>query len=194
MHINLHGMPGKQNCTVVKPNKKLGAYMGIFVTVISRVQGIYGTKSKGIAWGKCLLIIAINLWPLITYPTWFVLCCYSCKLICTCASVYSDFNTSAMIYHRGVSLSMQHTDLLICHCRKQDLSRTSRYLASFPGSPRAQTKNWKERGVPGKIYHVRNVIDRENLITCGRTNELAHASLTEYTCSVAKALWLTKQD
>ena len=27
-----------------------------------------------------------------------------------------------------VSLSKQHTDLLICHCTKQDLSRTSRYL------------------------------------------------------------------
>ena len=38
-------------------------------------------------------------------------------------------------------------------------------LASFPGSPRARTKNRKERGEPGKIYHVRNVIGRENLIT-----------------------------
>ena len=55
-------------------------------------------------------------------------------------------------------------------------------------SPR--TKNQKERGEPGKIYHVRNVIGRENLITCGRTNEsVAHALLTEYTRSVAKALW-----
>ena len=35
----------------------------------------------------------------------------------------------------------------------------------------------KERGEPGKIYHVRNVIGRENLITCGLTNELAHALL-----------------
>ena len=32
----------------------------------------------------------------------------------------------------------------------------------------------KERGEPGKIYHMRNVMGRENLITCGRTNELAH--------------------
>ena len=55
-------------------------------------------------------------------------------------------------------------------------------LASFPGSPRARTKNRKERGEPGKIYHVRNVIGRENLITCGRTNELAHAVWTEYSC------------
>ena len=45
-----------------------------------------------------------------------------------------------------------------------------------------------------KIYHVRNVIDRENLITCGRTNELTHALMTEYTCSVAEALWLTERD
>ena len=55
-----------------------------------------------------------------------------------------------------------------------------------------RTKNGKERGEPGKIYHVRNVIGRENLITCGRTNELTHALLTEYTRSVMKALWLTE--
>ena len=55
-------------------------------------------------------------------------------------------------------------------------------VASFPGSPRARTKNRKESGEPGKIYHVRNVIGRENLITCGRTNELAHAAWTEYSC------------
>ena len=29
---------------------------------------------------------------------------------------------------------------------------------------------------------MRNVIGRENLITCGRTNELTHAVLTEYSC------------
>ena len=52
-------------------------------------------------------------------------------------------------------------------------------LASFPGSPHARTKNRKERGEPGKIHHVRNVIGRENLITCRRTNELAHAVWTD---------------
>ena len=36
--------------------------------------------------------------------------------------------TSVMIFPYGVSLSEQHTDLLICHCTKQDLSRTSRYV------------------------------------------------------------------
>ena len=45
----------------------------------------------------------------------------------------------------------------------------------------ARTKNGKERGESGKIYHMKNVIGRENLITCGRTNKLAHALLTEYT-------------
>ena len=65
------------------------------------------------------------------------------------------------------------------------------WLASFPGSPRARTKNRKERGEPGKIYHVRNVIGRENLITCGRTNELAHAVWTN---TVAIALWPTEWD
>ena len=34
-------------------------------------------------------------------------------------------NTSVMIYHRGASLSEQHTDLLRT---KQDLSHTSRYV------------------------------------------------------------------
>ena len=29
------------------------------------------------------------------------------------------------------------------------------------------------------MYHMRNVIGRENLITCGPTNELAHALLTD---------------
>ena len=66
-------------------------------------------------------------------------------------------------------------------------------VASFPGSPRVRMKNQKERGEHGKIYHVRNIIGRENLITCGRANEFAHA-LTEYTRSVAKALWLTERD
>ena len=36
--------------------------------------------------------------------------------------------TSVMIYHRGTSLSEQHTDLLIFHCTKQDLSCTNRYV------------------------------------------------------------------
>ena len=41
---------------------------------------------------------------------------------------------------------------------------------------------------------MRNILGRDNLITFGRTNELAHALLTEYTCPVAEALWLTEQD
>ena len=61
-------------------------------------------------------------------------------------------------------------------------------------SPHVNEKSKGERGEPGKIYHVRNVIGRENLITCGRTNKFAHALLTEYTRSVAKALWLTERD
>ena len=48
-------------------------------------------------------------------------------------------------------------------------------------SPLANVKS-KERGEPGRIYHVRNVIGREDLITCGRTNELAHAVRTECSC------------
>ena len=44
-------------------------------------------------------------------------------------------------------------------------------------SPHAN-KKLKGKG-RGKIYHVRNVIGRENLITCGQTNELAHAVRTD---------------
>ena len=52
--------------------------------------------------------------------------------------------------------------------------------------------NQKQREESGKIYHVRMVIGRENLITSERTNELAHTLWTdlEYTPSVVKALWL----
>ena len=48
----------------------------------------------------------------------------------------------------------------------------------FPGSTHKWTKNWKEREEPGKIYHMRNIIDRKNSITCGQTNELAHTVKT----------------
>ena len=41
------------------------------------------------------------------------------------------YYTSVMIYHHRASLSEQHTDLLICHCTKQDLSRASRYVDKF---------------------------------------------------------------
>ena len=40
----------------------------------------------------------------------------------------------------------------------------------------------------GKIYHVRNVIGRENFITCGRVNVLAYALWTEYNRSVVQTL------
>ena len=39
-----------------------------------------------------------------------------------------------------------------------------------------------ERKGESLFYHVRNIIGRENLITSGRTNELAHAVWTEYSC------------
>ena len=44
-----------------------------------------------------------------------------------------------MIIITGASLSEQHTDLLICHCTKQDLSRTSRYLGITYDKPTART-------------------------------------------------------
>ena len=42
-------------------------------------------------------------------------------------------------------------------------------------------KNGKDRGEPGKNLSRENVTGREDLITCGRTSELAHALLTRYT-------------
>ena len=67
------------------------------------------------------------------------------------------------------------------------LYRTA-WVTTFPDSPHVQRKNQKEKGEPGKIYHVRNVIHvgRENLIISGRMNELAHTLWTEYTHSIAK--------
>ena len=47
---------------------------------------------------------------------------------------YQESTTSVMIYHRGASLSDQHTDLL---CTKQDLSHKIRYVnESSPGIAR----------------------------------------------------------
>ena len=47
--------------------------------------------------------------------------------------------TSVMIIIAGASLSEQHTDLLIFHCTKQDLSRTSRCLGITYDKPTART-------------------------------------------------------
>ena len=44
---------------------------------------------------------------------------------CTATLQIATVITSVMIYHHGVSLSEQHTDLL---CTKQDVSHTSRYV------------------------------------------------------------------
>ena len=57
-------------------------------------------------------------------------------------------------------------------------------LASFSGSPRMWMKNQKARGEPGKFYHVRNVIGRENLITCGWTNEssMLYGQIQSFSC------------
>ena len=44
-----------------------------------------------------------------------------------------------MIIITGASLSEQHTDLLICHCTKQDSSHTSRYLGITYDKPTART-------------------------------------------------------
>jgi len=56
------------------------------------------------------------------------------------------------------------------HCWFNVLSWHTNHVASFSGSPRARTKSGKERGEPGKIYRVRNVIGRENLHVGERTN------------------------
>ena len=51
----------------------------------------------------------------------------------------------------------------------------------------------KEKEEPAKVYQVRNVIDRENWITCGWTNEPTLGLLAKYTGLFATALWLTRQ-
>jgi len=50
---------------------------------------------------------------------------------------YSRIINSVMIIITGASLSEQHTDLLICHCTKQDLLRTSGYLGITYDKPTA---------------------------------------------------------
>ena len=51
----------------------------------------------------------------------------------------------------------------------------------------------KEKEEPGKVYQVRNVIDWENWITCGWSNEPTHGLLAKYTGLFATALWLTRR-
>ena len=50
----------------------------------------------------------------------------------------TKYGTSVMIIIVGASLSEQHTDLLICHCTKQDLSCTSRYQGITYDKPTAR--------------------------------------------------------
>ena len=62
------------------------------------------------------------------------------KFLFTCWKTTLRNYTSVMLYHLGASLSKQHTDLLICHYTKQDLSRTSRYLGiTYIRKPTART-------------------------------------------------------
>ena len=51
-----------------------------------------------------------------------------------------------MIYHCGASLSKQNTDLLICHCTKQDLSRTSRHHKSQQPGQLLKTAMYRAAG------------------------------------------------
>lgn len=55
----------------------------------------------------------------------------------------------------------------------------SQILALFWSSPHMRMKIQEGKGEPGQIYHVRNVIGIENLITCGQMNKLVHTLLTE---------------
>ena len=66
-----------------------------------------------------------------------------------------------------------------------------RYCPShIPGLSRTRTKNRKK----GESLVKFITWGRDNLITCGQTKELAHALWTEYTRSVATALWPTEWD
>ena len=55
-----------------------------------------------------------------------------------------------------------------------------------------QAKNRKERGEPGNIYHVRNMVGSKKLIWANE--RFAYALWTEYTRSGVKALWRTERD
>ena len=57
----------------------------------------------------------------------------------------------------------------------------SQILALFWSSPHMQMKNQEGKGEPGQIYHVRNVIGIENLITCGRLHKYTHIHTCMYT-------------
>ena len=49
------------------------------------------------------------------YPTWLVLCCYYCKYICRCASVYSThICTCASVYNNFTSCYLHTTVYIIC--------------------------------------------------------------------------------
>ena len=47
------------------------------------------------------------------------------------------------------------------------INNTDRLYSLVPRLSLRTNEKSKERGEPGRIYHVRNVMGRENLITCG---------------------------
>ena len=84
-------------------------------------------------------------------------------------------------HNKGLqATSNGHTPLLIPVAAMESVNKTINFNCTIMVALR--TKNRRKGGEPGRIYHVRNVIGRENLITCGRTNELSHAVRTEYSC------------
>ena len=65
------------------------------------------------------------------------------------------YSYSVMIlYHRGVSLSEQHTDLLICYCTKQDLSHISIDVLDDKSSPEILLARYRYMYMPTAIRQL----------------------------------------
>ena len=76
----------------------------------------------------------------------------TCTNMVTCHSVVNQSDISFLVTIMSTSM---------CKSRYSYCSLLSRF----------STKNRKERGEPVKLYHMRNIIGWENLITSGQTNE-----------------------
>ena len=60
----------------------------LFTLITSSIQSYSTVPGQGLFYTTG--IVELYSWPPIIHPIWLVLCCYYCKHICTCASVYSN--------------------------------------------------------------------------------------------------------
>ena len=93
----------------------------------------------------------------------------------------------SMCMQEFVIISTKSSEITIGE--KLDPRKFSPTLASFPGSLHTWAKNWKERGEPGKINHMRNIIAKENWLDVGKQMNLLTLYWQYNTCSVARKLY-----